>query len=174
MLAHSEALPMHLDGHALRFFLIVETVNSAVTQKIVSRFRSSERVIPVPLQLPMRGTWKFCGATDLVCFLRLNGVQVNLHFSLTDDVWVSWGLGAGERVAIRFGGAAAVMVAPEDRFLGGGMTAIGPPWSNWWWDLKEDEKHALPQKNPPTAPAFVQVGHRKMVGLPQLEDSHSP
>ena len=174
MLAHSEALPMHLDGHALRFFLIVEAVNSGVMQKIASRLRSSERVNPVPSQLPMRGTWKFCRATDSVCFLCLNGVQVNLHISLADDVWVSWGLRAGARVAIRFGLAAAVMIVPEDEILGGGRITIGPTWCRRWWDLKEEEKHTLQQKKPPSAPAFVQVGHRKLVGLPHLGDSHNP
>ena len=174
MLVHSASLPMHLDGHALRFFLIVKAVDSAVMQKIVSCFRTSGRVTPVPLQLPTRGAWKFCKATDLVCFLCLNGVQVNLHISLAGDVWVGWGLRKGAKVAFWFGGTSAVMMVPEERFLGGGRTTIGPTWCRRWWDLKEEEKHTLQQKKPPTVPALVQVGHRKLVGLRHLGDSHNP
>ena len=97
MLVHSASLPMRLDGHALRFLLIVKAAEPAVMQKIVSRFRSSVRVTPVPTQLPTRGAWKFCKATDLVCFLCSNGVQVNLHINLAGDVWVGWDLEEGHK-----------------------------------------------------------------------------
>ena len=85
---------------------------------------------------------------------------MNLHSTAAVAGWMGCGLWAGRGGAACAGPAALAMLG----FLG----------CLRWWDLKEEEKHDILQKKPPSYPAAEHVGHRKRVDLPQPEAPHGP